>query len=218
MLPSAPRDRYPPHAARNRQGKHGDLREQHTTEFRGLTARQRAERELVAAAHPPRPLLLASRSVLCSETRRGDSRATRQAPQGAPAARKTVPTLDEWLPRNGLIDDLAQIRSRYRGSILGIEDHDEPPHPRDIRAFLAEVHGSTVNYHPGDHRVVFTDFGPRIDVHDGRDQTALTAALQLAAQKWTGGVTSLGWRHVVSGLRGNPHDWESVSPTAIWRT
>ena len=93
------------------------------------------------------------------------------------------PTLDEWLQRNRRTDDLAQVRGKYPGSILGTEDRDEQAQSQDIRAFLAEVRGSTVDYHRGDHRAVFTDLGRRIEVHGGRDQDDLTAALQLAAQK-----------------------------------
>ena len=177
---------------RDRQEQRADLRAQHTAEYRGLMVRQRQERRALGAAHPPRPVLLASRSVLAAKHAgekaelREKHRKERQRLAGG------FPTLDEWLQRNGLSDDLAHIRGRWRGSILGTEESDDQAQPRDIRAFHAEVRGSAVDYHRGDHRAVFTDLGKRIEIHDYRDQDGLTAALQLAAQKWPRGVTLTG--------------------------
>lgn len=153
---------------------------------------QREERRELAAVHPPYPVLLASRSVLAAKHARekAELRDSQRRERQWLAGR--FPTLDEWLRHNRMTDDLAQLRGRYRGSILGADDRDEPAQPRDIRAFLADVRGSAVAYHRGDRRAVFTDLGRRIDVHDVRDQEGRTAALQLAAQKWPRGITITG--------------------------
>ena len=176
----------------DRHALRGSLRNQHGAEYRGLMTRQRAERAQLAAAHPPHPIMVASRSVLAAKHAREKAELRDKQRKERQRLAGRFPTLDEWLRHNGLTDDLAQIRGHYRGSILGTEDRDEPAQPRDIRAFLAEVRGSTVDYHRGDHRAVFTDLGRRIEVHDGRDPDGLTAALQLAAQKWPQGIALTG--------------------------
>ena len=175
-----------------RHEQRATLRDHHAAEYRGLMTRQRAEREQLAAAHPPRPIMMASRSVLAAKHARekAELRDTQRKARQRLAGR--FPTLDEWLRDEGRIDDLAQIRGRYQGSILGTESRDEHAQPRDIRAFHAEVRGGTVDYHRGDHRAAFTDVGRRIEIHDVRDQDGLTAALQLAAQKWPRGITLSG--------------------------
>ncbi|MDA8350095.1 MAG: relaxase/mobilization nuclease domain-containing protein [Pseudomonadota bacterium] len=178
------------HSARHAQ--RAILRDQQGAEYRSLMTRQRGEREQLAAVHPPHPIMIASRSVLAAKHAREKAELRDRHRKERQRLAGRFPPLDEWLRHNGLTDDLAQIRGHYRGSILGTEDRDEPAHPRDIRAFLAEVRGSTVDYHRGDHRAVFTDVGRRIEVHDSRDQDGLTAALQLAAQKWPGGITLTG--------------------------
>jgi hypothetical protein len=176
----------------DRHALRGSLRIQHGAEYRGLMTRQRAERAQLTTAHPPHPIMIASRSVLAAKHAREKAELRDKQRKERQRLAGRFPTLDEWLQRNSLTDDLAQIRGHYRGSILGTEDRDEPAQPRDIRTFLAEVRGSTVDYHRGDHRAVFTDLGGRIGVHDGRDQDGLTAALQLAAQKWPRGITVTG--------------------------
>ena len=176
----------------DRHAQRASLRNQHEAGYRSLMTRQRAEREQLAAAHPPHPIMVASRSVLAAKHAREKAELRDRHRKERQRLAGRFPTLDEWLRHNGLTDDLAQIRGHYRGSILGTVDRDEPAQPRDIRAFLAEVRGSTVDYHRGDHRAVFTDLGRRIEVHDGRDQDGLTAALQLAAQKWPQGITLTG--------------------------
>ncbi len=176
----------------DRHAQRASLRDQHGAEYRGLMTRQRAEREQLAAAHPPHPIMMASRSVLAAKHAREKAELRDKHRKERQRLTGGFPTLDEWLQRNGRTDDLAQVRGKYRGSILGTEDHGEQAQPRDIRAFLADVRGSAVEYHRGDHRAVFTDLGRRIEVHDGRDQDGLTAALQLAAQKWPGGITLTG--------------------------
>ena len=176
----------------DRHEQRGILRGHHAAEYRDLMTRQRAEREQLAAAHPPHPIMVASRSVLAAKHAREKAALRDKQRMERQRLAGRFPTLDEWLQRNGRTDDLAQVRGKYRGSILGTEDHDEQAQPRDIRAFLADVRGSAVDYHRGDHQAVFTDLGRRIEVHDGRHQDGLTAALQLAAQKWPQGITLTG--------------------------
>ena len=180
----------------DRHERRANLRDQHAAEYRGLMTRQRAEREQLAATHPPHPIMMASRSVLAAKHAREKAELRDKQRKECQRLAGRFPTLDERLQDRGRADDLAKIRGRYHGSILGTEDRAEHAQPRDIRAFRAEVHGSTVDYHRGDHRgdhrAVFTDVGRRIDVHDVRDQDGLTAALQLAAQKWPGGITLTG--------------------------
>ena len=168
------------------------LREQHDAKYRGLMTRQRAEREQLAAAHPPHAIMIASRSVLAAKHAREKAELRDKHRKERQRLTGGFPALDEWLQRNGRTDDLAQVRGKYRGSILGTEGHGEQAQPRDIRAFLADVRGSAVEYHRRDHRAVFTDLGRRIEVHDCRDPDGLTAALQLAAQKWPEGITLTG--------------------------
>lgn len=176
----------------DRHAQRASLRNQHDAEYRGLMTRQRAEREQLAAAHPPHPIMMASRSVLAAKHAREKAELRDKQRKERQRLAGRFPTVDEWLRRNGLTEDLAHIRGRWRGSILGIEDRDEQAQPRDIRSFLADVRGSTVDYHRGDRRAVFTDLGGRIEVHDDRDQDGLTAALQLAVQKWPRGITLTG--------------------------
>ena len=176
----------------DRHAQRASLRDQHGAEYRGLMTRQRVEREQLAAAHPPHPIMMARRSVLAAKHAREKAELRDRQRKERQRLTGRFPTLDEWLQRNGRTDDLARVRDKYRGSILGTEDRDEQAQPRDIRAFMAEVRGSAVDYHRGDHRAVFTDVGRRIEVHDCRDPDGLTAALQLAAQKWPEGITLTG--------------------------
>ena len=176
----------------DRRAQRAILRNQHGAEYRGLMTRQRADRGQLAAAHPPHPIMMASRSVLAAKHAREKAELRDRQRKERQRLTGRFPTLDEWLQRNGRTDDLARVRGKYRGSILGTEDRDEQAQPRDIRAFMAEVRGSAVDYHRGDHRAVFTDVGRRIEVHDCRDPDGLTAALQLAAQKWPEGITLTG--------------------------
>ncbi len=177
---------------RNRQEQRAELREQHAVEYRDLMVRQRQERNVLSAAHPPYPVLLSGRSVLAAKHAKEKAELRDKHRKERQQVAGRFPTLDEWLQRNGLADDLAQIRGIYRGSILGTAGRDEQALPRDIRTFRADVRGSAVDYHRGDHRAVFTDLGKRIEIHDGRDQDGLTAALQLAAEKWPRGISITG--------------------------
>jgi hypothetical protein len=92
---------------------------------------------------------------------------------------------------------------RYRDTEMPgtaiLEDGDEIPRKRDIRDFTAQVRQSAhtrlaeIHYssRSDPSHVSFTDRGRRIEVWQAQDETAVLAALQLAAQKW-GTVTITG--------------------------
>ena len=69
-------------------------------------------------------------------------------------------------------------------------ERDDPPAPRDIRAFKSTIRGREVYYTrkeiPEQPRqpVSFVDRGKRINVFEWRDEDTTLAALQLASQKW----------------------------------
>lgn len=68
-------------------------------------------------------------------------------------------------------------------------DQGEPPAPRDIRDFRAEVVGQQVHYFRRDEAAEgggasFVDHGRTLAIHDWRDRDTTLAALQLSAQKW----------------------------------
>ena len=69
-------------------------------------------------------------------------------------------------------------------------ERDKPPTPRDIEGFRAAIRGREVHYTRAnlpdgpDQPVSFADQGKRIRVHEWREEDAVLAALQLAAQKW----------------------------------
>ena len=69
-------------------------------------------------------------------------------------------------------------------------ERDDPPAPRDIRAFKSMIRGREVYYTRKDipeqprQPVSFVDRGKRINVLEWRDEDTTLAALQLASQKW----------------------------------
>lgn len=68
-------------------------------------------------------------------------------------------------------------------------DQTEPPTPRDIRGYVAEIHGQQVHYRHKDDiereaPPAFVDRGREIDIYHWRNRDCILAALQLAAQKW----------------------------------
>ena len=102
---------------------------------------------------------------------------------------RPYPDLEQW-QRMQKSPELAE-QWRHRASepqrIEG--DRDEPPTPRDIRAYQPEIHGKQVHYtrkeDAGAGRgVSFVDKGKSIDIHDWRDRDTTLAALQLSTQKW----------------------------------
>jgi len=83
---------------------------------------------------------------------------------------------DEWRYR----DHEDEIPARIVGDI-----RVDPDRRKDLRDFVAEIHGDRVAYHmAGRVSPAFVDRGDRIDVHDADDEAAILAALQLSAEKW----------------------------------
>ena len=101
------------------------------------------------------------------------------------------PDYETWLRQQR--GDQAAYEWRYRASerhaaqLVG--ESSEPPTPRDIRAYSAEIVGNQVHYTRQDQAggrggVSFTDAGKQISLHDPTDPSAALAAMQLGAQKW----------------------------------
>ncbi|WP_343183796.1 LPD7 domain-containing protein [Xanthomonas citri] len=87
---------------------------------------------------------------------------------------------DQWRYRNHGPDE---IPARIVGDIR--VDPVETRRRKDLRDFVAEIHGDRVAYHlAGRVSPAFVDRGDRIDVHDAADEAAILAALQLSAEKW----------------------------------
>lgn len=158
-----------------------------------LFARQRGRRtELLAGSWRGRGVALnALRSVIAAEqaAEKAVMKERHRRERDAHHRRfRPYPDLEAWYR----LQDEPELAEqwRHRASLpQGIEgDSDEPPTPRDIRAFTAEVVGLQVHYTLRDEavkrRVAFIDKGRRIDVHDWRNRAATLAALQLSAQKW----------------------------------
>ena len=162
-----------------RREQRADLRTRHGAEYRALVTRHRGERGELAGAHLRGDAALIGRSLLAQ--RHAAERAALRERQRKERQRLAghFPQIDEWRRQQG------QQKGRYRDSLHG---DDDTVQPRDIRAFTAEVRGSAVAYHRGDHRAVFSDVGRRVQVHDRQDSDGLTGALQLASAKWGGKV------------------------------
>ena len=87
---------------------------------------------------------------------------------------------DQWRYRDHGPDE---IPARIVGDIR--VDPVETRRRKDLRDFMAEIHGDRVAYHlVGQISPAFVDRGDRIDVHDVTDEAAILAALQLSAEKW----------------------------------
>ncbi len=173
---------------RERRAQRTALRSRHGTEYRAMVTRHREERGELAAAHLRGDAALVGRSLLAQ--RDAAERAATRERQRKERQRLAghYPAIDEWRRLQG------QQTGRYRDSLLGGRGREDETtvHPRDIRAFIADVRGAAVAYHRGDHRAVFTDAGRRVQVHDREDQDGLVGALQLAAAKWGGKVSIQG--------------------------
>ena len=173
---------------RERRAQRTALRSRHGTEYRAMVTRHREERGELAAAHLRGDAALVGRSLLAQ--RHAAERAATRERQRKERQRLAghYPAIDEWRRLQG------QQTGRYRDSLLGGRGREDETtvHPRDIRAFIADVRGAAVAYHRGDHRAVFTDAGRRVQVDDREDQDGLVGALQLAAAKWGGKVSIQG--------------------------
>jgi hypothetical protein len=110
------------------------------------------------------------------------------------------PDLEQW-QRQQKCPELADAWRHRNSEPMRIEgDHGdragrgglaEPAQPRDLRAYIAEIHGEHVHYTRKDQDgggrggdVSFVDKGDEIDIYDWRNRDSVLAALQLSAQKW----------------------------------
>ena len=103
---------------------------------------------------------------------------------------RPYPDFESWLRMQRRPELAEQWRYRKSEPQRTEGDRDEPPTPRDIRAYQPEIVGSEVHYTRKDGRgggrrgVSFVDQGKRIEIHDWRNRDSTLAALQLSAQKW----------------------------------
>ena len=190
---------------RRRQARK-DLAERHRQERAelkvGLGVRRvvfRAEQQ--AAGVPPKLVtaLWAFEAATQREAMQKRHRAERQKPGGLPRSR----VWRNWLERQaGLNDEAAKsaLRGiRYREqrkqsrSRNGLEGEDLDPLQSVLSSLHAEIdhRRQQVHYRDAHGQVVFTDTGPRIEVHDSAG-TTLEAALRVAAQKFGGHVDITG--------------------------
>ncbi|WP_080398258.1 TraI/MobA(P) family conjugative relaxase [Burkholderia pseudomallei] len=174
------------------------LREKHELERQGVAERQHVERSDVTAGKwlGKGDRLNALRSVLAAEQvamRLRMQERQRDERRGFQGRFRPFPSYEDWL-RSELSPEAAdqwryrdhgpdEIPARIVGDIR--VDPDETRRRRDLRDFVAEIHGDRVAYHlAGRVSPAFVDRGDRIDVHDAVDEAAILAALQLSAEKW----------------------------------
>ncbi|WP_175854712.1 TraI/MobA(P) family conjugative relaxase [Burkholderia anthina] len=170
----------------------------HELERQGVAKHQRAERGDVTAGkwHGRGDLLNARRSVLAADqaaTRLRMQERQRDERRRFQERFRPFPSYEDWL-RSELSPEAAdqwryrdhgldEIPARIVGDIR--VDPIETRRRKDLRDFVAEIHGDRVAYHlAGRVSPAFVDRGDRIDVHDAADEAAILAALQLSAEKW----------------------------------
>lgn len=174
------------------------LSEKHEFERQGVDKQQRAERGSVTAGtwRGKGDLLNARRSVLAAD--QAAMRLRMQDRQRDERRRfqerfRPFPSYEDWI-RSELSPEAAdqwryrdhepdEIPARIVGDIR--VDPVETRRRKDLRDFVAEIHGDRVAYHlTGRVSSAFVDRGDRIDVHDAADEAAILAALQLSVEKW----------------------------------
>lgn len=161
-------------------------------ERKTLQAQQKARRDELMGGNwkGKGEVLNAMRSVIAAEQAAEKAALKERQQRERKQHRETFrpwPDLEQW-QRMQKSPELAE-QWRHRASepqrIEG--DQDEPPTPRDIRAYQPEIHGRQVHYtrkQAAGGGVSFVDKGRSIDIHDWRDRDTTLAALQLSAQKW----------------------------------
>lgn len=187
-----------------RTQRNADLKARHDAERKALAFRQKAERTHILSGdwRGKGDLLNAMRSVLAAQQAaakldlREQHKAERQAMQ---QQHRPYPTYEQFLRERGG-QELAE-RWRYKDSpdkqpciITGKTAQQIPP--RDIRDFEHRIVGREVSYRlrgaGGFGPEAFIDRGKNIAVLDYKSPAAVTAALQLAAQKFGGKITVTG--------------------------
>ncbi|MCA8005161.1 TraI/MobA(P) family conjugative relaxase [Burkholderia cenocepacia] len=174
------------------------LSEKHELEREGVGTRQRAERAALTTEnwHGQGARLNNLRSVLAAE--QAAMRLRMQERQRTERKRfqerfRPFPGYEEWLR----VEESHQAADEWRyrdhepdeipARIVGDVrvDPNETRRRKDLRDFVAEIHGDRVAYHlAGRVSPAFVDRGDRIDVHDADDEATILAALQLSAEKW----------------------------------
>ncbi len=186
------------HAAREVHQRHKRAatqarRDAQSTEREALRAAHRRQRDALWRSVPPGGWrgrgaeLNAQRSLLAA--RQAAERAAllerqRRARKHAQAQWGHFPTDEDWLAAQ----TTGPTRRRARLIALLLEEEETPIlHARDIRGFVAIVYGRRVDYRRADAPdgpAGFVDRGREIIVQAEHDETAVRAALQLAAHKW----------------------------------
>ena len=138
--------------------------------WRGRGAELNRQRSLLAARQAAERVALLERQ--------------RRARMHAQAQWGHFPTDEDWLAAQ----TTGPTRRRARLIALLLEEEETPVlHARDIRGFVAIVYGRRVDYRRADAPdgpAGFVDRGREIIVQAEHDETAVRAALQLAAHKW----------------------------------
>jgi hypothetical protein len=138
--------------------------------WRGRGAELNAQRSLLAARQAAERVALLERQ--------------RRARMHAQAQWGHFPTDEDWL----MAQTTGPTRRRARLIALLLEEEETLVlHARDIRGFVAIVYGRRVDYRRADAPdgpAGFVDRGREIIVQAEHDETAVRAALQLAAHKW----------------------------------
>ncbi|MCA7961137.1 relaxase/mobilization nuclease domain-containing protein [Burkholderia multivorans] len=174
------------------------LREKHELERQGVNERQQAERTDITAGtwrgkgkelNIIRSVLAAEQAAMrlrMQERQRDERRRFQERFRPFPSyedwlrSELSPEAADQWRYRNHGPDE---IPARIVGDIR--VDPVETRRRKDLRDFVAEIHGDRVAYHlAGRVSPAFVDRGDRIDVHDADDEAAILAALQLSAEKW----------------------------------
>lgn len=170
---------------------------QQDTERSELAARQKHERQNVLAGNwkGQGEALNALRSVLAAQQAAEKIVIRERHKKERETLRKKHPSFPDFelWQREQKHPELAEQWRHRHEQASGIEGQPQQATPKDIRAFMYEIHGGVVYYRPkegGD--VSFVDTGKRINVHDDQNKDSVLAAMQLAEQKWPQGFTVTG--------------------------
>lgn len=176
-----------------------ELRQRNETDRKSLTDKQRHERKEVLGRkwRWKGNELNVMRSVMAAKHAAEKAELKDMQGQERVALRKqyeVFPYYEKWLAQERSAERAQEWRYQ-RDRAVGTEGPPQPAMPKDIRAFVHEIHGAEVRYSRKNERtagVSFVDKGPRISIYDWRSQDSLLAALQLSQAKWGGGFTVTG--------------------------
>ncbi len=189
-------DRKAHYAARNAATL--ALRKRQDAERKQLATQQKAKREtiLTGSWKGKGDLLNAMRSVLAAEQaaeKAGLKEGHQQAWKQLRQQYRPFPDYEQWLRQQQQPEQADVWRYRHTEPQRIQGDTNEPPTPRDIRAYTARIQGRQVHYFRKEEETQatgqsgiasFVDKGREIDIHDWRNRDCVLSALQLSAQKW----------------------------------